>query len=94
MTKKKIGQSQNNFISQDGRKLLFLIENESAMSKSDNQVFIDSLNATMLTDKMAEAYISGRSPSELYFSKKVIQEFIILTVISGLLCFLFLLFIT
>jgi predicted RND superfamily exporter protein len=64
------------------------------MSKSDNQVFIDSLYATMLTDKMAEVYISGRSPSELYFSKKVIQEFIILTIISGVLCFLFLLFIT
>ena len=94
LTKRNILQSQNNFISQDGRKFLFLIENESAMSKSDNQVFIDSLYATMLTDKMAEVYISGRSPSELYFSKKVIQEFIILTIISGFLCFLFLLFIT
>ena len=74
LTKQKIVQSQNNFISQDGRKLLFLIENESAMSKSDNQVFIDSLYATMLTDKMAEVYISGRSPSELYFSKKSLSS--------------------
>ncbi|MBL6658415.1 MAG: MMPL family transporter [Flavobacteriales bacterium] len=94
LSKQKIVQNQNNFISQDGRKLLFLVENESALSKSDNQVFIDSLYATTLTDKMLDVYISGRSPSELYFSKKVIQEFIILTIISGLLCFLFLLFIT
>ena len=39
---------------------------------------------------MTEVFVSGRSPSELYFEKKVIQEFIILTLVSGFLCFLFL----
>lgn len=94
LSKEKILQNQNNFISKDGRNFLFLIENESGLSKSDNRLFIDSLYATELTDKMSGVYISGRSPSELYFAKKVIQEFIILTLISGVLCFLFLLYIT
>lgn len=94
LSKQKIFQNQNNFISQDGKNFLFLIENESALSKSDNQVFIDSLYATNITEKMSGVYISGRSPSELYFAKKVIQEFIVLTLVSGFLCFMFLLFIT
>ena len=38
--------------------------------------------------------MSGRIPSEVYFQKKVIREFIILTTISAILCFILLYFLT
>jgi uncharacterized protein len=91
---KLIEEKGNNFLSDDNKKLLFLIENESGLSKEDNRTFINSLYATDLNENMSSVFVSGRSPSELYFEKKVIQEFVMLTLISGLLCFLFLLFIT
>jgi predicted RND superfamily exporter protein len=91
---KQIDERGNNFLSTDGKKLLFLIENESGLSKDDNRKFVNSLYSTDLNENMSSVNVSGRSPSELYFEKKVIQEFIILTIVSGLLCFLFLLFIT
>lgn len=91
---KKIDANGNNFISSDGKKLLFLVENASGLSKDDSRIFINSLYETDLNENMTEVFVSGRSPSELYFEKKVIQEFIILTLVSGFLCFLFLLFIT
>ena len=91
---KKIDANGNNFISSDGKKLLFLVENASGLSKDDSRIFINSLYETDLNENMTEVFVSGRSPSELYFGKKVIQEFIILTLVSGFLCFLFLLFIT
>ncbi len=91
---KKIDANGNNFISFDGKKLLFLVENASGLSKDDSRIFINSLYETDLNENMSEVFVSGRSPSELYFEKKVIQEFIILTLVSGFLCFLFLLFIT
>ena len=91
---KQIDERGNNFLSTDVKKLLFLIENESGLSKDDNRKFVNSLYSTDLNENMSSVNVSGRSPSELYFEKKVIQEFIILTIVSGLLCFLFLLFIT
>ena len=91
---KKIEVNGNNFVSSDGKKLLFLVENVSGLSKDDSRIFINSLYETVLNENMTEVFISGRSPSELYFENKVIQEFIILTLVSGLLCFLFLLLIT
>ena len=89
-----IKEKGNNFFSSDGKKLLFLIENESGLTKDENQIFINTLYSTQLNDNMSAVYVSGRSPSELYFEKKVIREFIILTLVSGFLCFLFLLLIT
>ena len=70
------------------------MENAPGLSKDDSRIFINSLYETDLNENMTDVFVSGRSPSELYFEKKVIQEFIILTLVSGFLCFLFLLFIT
>ena len=91
---KKIDTNGNNFISSDGKKLLFLVENVSGLNKEDSRTFINSLYETDLNENMTDVFVSGRSASELYFEKKVIQEFIILTSVSGFLCFLFLLLIT
>ena len=91
---KKIYSENNNFISSDAKKLLFLVENVPNLSKEDSRDFINSLYETNFTESIAEVFVSGRSPSELYFEKKVIQEFILLTLVSGFLCFIFLFLIT
>ena len=38
---KQIDERGNNFLSTDGKKLLFLIENESGLSKDDNRKFVN-----------------------------------------------------
>jgi len=90
----QIFSDENNFISKDGKKLLFLIENTNGLTSTENKNFINFLYSIQLNDNMQKVYVSGRSPSELYFSRMVIQEFIILTIISGFLCFVFLFAIT
>ena len=84
----------NNFISKDSKKLLFLVEKQPGTTNQQNELFIESLYNAKVNDNLKEVFVSGRLPSELYFSKKVIQEFILLTLISGSLCFLFLMLIT
>ncbi len=84
----------SNFVSEDGKKLLFLVEKEAGTSKVDNELFIDSLYETTISPNLNDVFVSGRLPSELYFSKKVVEEFILLTLISGTLCFIFLMLIT
>ena len=43
---KLIEERGNNFLSTDGKKLLFLIENESGLNKEDNRSFVNSLYST------------------------------------------------
>lgn len=84
----------NNFITSDTRNLLFLIEASPSLSNQETKDFVNSLYATKINDKSGAVSVAGRAPSELYFEKKVISEFIIITLISSILCFLFLFLIT
>ena len=84
----------SNFVSDDLKKLLFLVEKEPETTKQENELLVEFLYNAQLNDNLEDVYVSGRLPSELYFSKKVIKEFILLTLISGSLCFLFLMLIT
>ena len=84
----------NNFIASDTRNLLFLIEASPSLSNQETKDFISSLYTTKINDKSGAVSVAGRAPSELYFEKKVISEFIIITLISSILCFLFLFLIT
>ena len=86
--------SANNFITADTKNLLFLIEASPSLSNQQTKEFINQLYDTKINDKSANVSIAGRAPSELYFEKKVIREFVIITVISSVLCFLFLLLLT
>ena len=85
-----ISNEPNNFITSDTRNLLFLIEASPSLSNQETKDFINTLYATKINDKSGAVSVAGRAPSELYFEKKVISEFIIITLISSILCFLFL----
>ena len=52
---KKIDANGNNFISSDGKKLLFLVENVSGLSKDDSRIFINSLYETDLNENMTDS---------------------------------------
>ena len=86
--------SPNNFITQDTKNLLFLIEASPNLSNEQTKDFIKILNATKINDKSGAVSVAGRAPSEIYFEKKVINEFVIITLFSSILCFLFLFLIT
>lgn len=89
-----ISKEANNFITKDSRNLLFLIEASPSLSNQETKDFINTLYATKINEKSGAVSVAGRAPSELYFEKKVIREFIIITLISSVLCFLFLFLIT
>ena len=89
-----IRNERNNFITSDTKNLMFLIEASSSLSREETSDFIQQLYSSQINGKSPEVSIAGRAPSELYFQKKVIIEFITITLISSVLCFLFLYLIT
>ena len=86
----KIKSKKNNFITKDLKNIFFLIESEKSIEKEELKNFINSLYNLKIHPKQKDVYIAGRSPSEIYFQKKVINEFLIITAISATLCFIFL----
>ena len=85
---------ESNFLDSTQTKFFFLIEAKNNLSIESRNSLIDNLYKINLTDFKTDTYISGRIPSEVYFQKKVIREFIILTTISAILCFILLYFLT
>jgi len=91
---KSIQNDNSNFITPDFKNLLFLIEAKKELTKEQTRELIQLLYDSDLTSTQSDVFVAGRSPSELYFEKKVIVEFITITIVSGLLCFFFLFLIT
>lgn len=91
---KQLQLEKSNFLSSDMKHVLFLLESEKELDLEQNNEFIESLYNTYIHPDQKEVFVAGRSPSESYFQKKVVVEFISITIISGLLCFLFLYLIT
>ena len=88
-----LSNSKNNFIDKSRKELFFLIETKDTLSAKQNKDFITHLYNKKVNSSHINTSIAGRIPSELYFQKKVIQEFLIITCISAILCFLFLYYI-
>ena len=85
---------ESSFLDSTKTKFFFLIEAENNLSVESRNLLINKLYDFELTDLSTELFISGRIPSEVYFQKKVIREFIILTTISAIFCFILLYFLT
>lgn len=90
----EICENRNNFITSDAKNFMFLIEASSNLTRDENLQFIQNLYDTNINSKNLKISVAGRSPSELYFQKEVISEFITITIISSILCFILLFFIT
>ena len=86
--------SESNFVDSTKTKYFFLIEANNNLSIENRNALINDLYNIKLSDLDSNVYMSGRIPSEVYFQKKVIREFIILTTISAILCFVLLYFLT
>ncbi|MBF26077.1 MAG: hypothetical protein CMP49_06170 [Flavobacteriales bacterium] len=85
---------ESNFIDSSKTKFFFLIEAKNNLSVDNRNYLIDQLYEIKLNNIQTDLYISGRIPSEVYFQKKVIREFVTLTTISAILCFILLYFLT
>ena len=90
----KLQKSPSNFINKSRKEIFFLIESKEELTIKENQELITYLNDNKVISSHKESSIAGRVPSELYFQRKVIKEFIIITTISAILCFFFLYFMT
>ena len=85
---------ESNFISADKRHLFYLIEAKKDLTKLEQKNLVNKLNLGVDIPSKKDVYVAGRIPSEHYFENKVIFEFVLMTLLSAILCFTFLLFLT
>lgn len=85
---------KSNFISLDRKHLFVLIEAKKNLHKNEQAELVRHLQKSFSLDSQNETYVAGRIPSELYFENKVVFEFILMTILSAILCFVFLICLT
>jgi predicted RND superfamily exporter protein len=88
----KIEKKGSLFISNDLKKLFYIIELKSDLGEDFNKKFITSLEYKFNKLKASSIYITGQVKAELYIKDKVIQELLYITFFSALLCCLILWF--
>ena len=76
----------NNFINDNKNKLFLLIEAEKKLDTDSIEQLMKYLYEIDIPKIEFERFISGRIASEYYIKGKVITEFIVLTILSALLC--------
>ena len=88
----KIEKKGSLFISNDLKKLFYIIELKPDLGEDFNKKFITSLEYKFNKLKASSIYITGQVKAELYIKDKVIQELLYITFFSALLCCLILWF--
>ena len=84
----------SNFINSEKDKLFLLIEAEKNLDPNSIEILMKYLYEINISKIDFERFISGRIASEYYIKGKVIKEFIVLTLLSALLCCFLLYFLT
>jgi len=82
----KIKKKESLFISNDQRKLFFIIELKSDLGEDFNKNFISNLEKNFNELGASAVYITGQVKAELYIKDKVIKELIYITFFSAFLC--------
>ena len=77
---------ESRFIGDSLRKILFLIETVD-LDKTSTHNLITHITS-LFEDENHDVYLAGRAASEAYFQKHVLLEFIVLSLISCLICLL------
>ncbi|MDG2367615.1 MAG: MMPL family transporter, partial [Flavobacteriaceae bacterium] len=88
----KIKKKESLFISNDQRKLFFIIELKSDLGEDFNKNFISNIEKNFNELGASAVYITGQVKAELYIKDKVIKELIYITFFSAFLCCLVLWF--
>jgi predicted RND superfamily exporter protein len=89
-----LASEKSNFISNDRKHLFVLVEAKKNLNKSEQADLVRYLQKGILLSAQKKTYVAGRIPSELYFEHKVVFEFILMTILSAILCFVFLICLT
>lgn len=89
-----ISSKKSNFISLDRKHLFVLVEAAKNLNKNEKTELVNQLEKGISFEAQKETYVAGRIPSELYFEQKVVFEFIVMTIFSAILCFIFLICLT
>ena len=82
----KIKNKGSLFISNDQKRLFYVIELKSDLGEDFNKKFILNLENRFKELKASSIYITGQLKAELYIKDKVIQELLYITFFSALLC--------
>ena len=87
---KKIKNKSSQFLSNDFKKLFFLVEIKNGYDDKDWKNFIFKIKDSFSQSGVSDVFVSGQISSELYMQDKVVSELIFITIFSALFCCLIL----
>ena len=76
--------TQSKFLSDDLKSTFFLVETHNINRMQSEDLILEIQN--IFSNEKTRITFAGRVPSEIYFQKNVLQEFIYLSIISCILC--------
>ena len=91
---KKIKKKSTLFLSEDQKKMFFIIEMKDNLEFNQQEQLIGRLRGAFFNSEPLQVYVSGQIPSELYMQENVVKELFYLTFLSALFCCVILWFFT
>ena len=91
---KRIKEKSAFFLSDDQKKMFFILEMKEDLESSTQENLIKKLKANFSDQNPKQIYVSGQIPSELYMQENVVKELFYLTFLSALFCCIVLWFFT
>jgi len=91
---KKLNQKPSLFLSQDLKKLFFIIEMKDDLEIDYQENLINKIRFSFSNDNPDQVFVSGQIPSELYMQENVVKELFYLTFLSTFFCAIILWFFT
>ena len=91
---KRIKEKSAFFLSDDQKKMFFILEMKEDLESSTQENLVKKLKANFSDQNPKQIYVSGQIPSELYMQENVVKELFYLTFLSALFCCIVLWFFT
>ena len=91
---KKIKKKSTLFLSEDQKKMFFIIEMKDNLEFNQQEQLIGRLRGAFFDSEPSQVFVSGQIPSELYMQENVVKELFYLTFLSALFCCVILWFFT
>jgi len=83
---KRLKKKPSLYLSDDFKKLFFLVEINNGYDEKSWKNFINKLKKSFASTGSSQTFVSGQISSEIYMQDKVVSELIFITIFSAFLC--------
>ena len=83
---KRLKKKPSLYLSDDFKKLFFLVEINNGYNEKSWKNFINKLKKSFASTGSSQTFVSGQISSEIYMQDKVVSELIFITIFSAFLC--------